>query len=243
MADRSSPAFVDAGARTPAGAALDLAIVAVASIVALSLFSNGQVTELDLFRRIMAPAKIAALVLLASWLLWRSGGGWAGLGLRAPQRPWRAVLLVFAGFALGELAANLAVQLVLAPLGHKPPEIPPFLAQVKGHLGQYLYWMIPVTWGSAAFGEEMLFRGFVLDRFDQLLGRRAVWAAVALQGLLFGAAHAYLGVSGAVVAGALGLVLGAVFILGGRNLWPCIVVHGLVDSVSMTAVYLGVAGH
>ena len=242
MQAASDKTLSEAGARTPRGALLDLAIVLVSTTLLLSLFSNGQVTELDLLRRIMAPAKIAALVLLASWLLWRGGGRWAGLGLRKPDRLGRAALLVAAGLVLGELAASLMVQLVLTPLGHRPPTIPPFLAHVKGDLGEYLYWMIPVTWGSAAFGEEMLFRGFVLDRLDQLMGRRAVWAAVALQGLLFGVAHAYLGVSGAAVAGALGLVLGAVFVLGGRNLWPCIIVHGLVDSISMTAVYLGAAG-
>jgi membrane protease YdiL (CAAX protease family) len=88
----------------------------------------------------------------------------------------------------------------------------------------------------------MLFRGFIFDRLDQLTGRRAPWAIVVLQGVLFGVAHAYLGPSGAILAGVLGLVLGAVFLLADRNLWPCFLLHGLVDTTSMTAVFLGLTG-
>ena len=209
----------------------------------LSVFSNNAITHLALFRRIMAPAKIAALVLLASWLLWRSGGRWADQGLRRPRPIWRVLALVVGGYLGGELAAGLVAQFVFPALHLRAPAAPLFLSALKGNLAAYLYWMIPVTWGSAAFGEEMLFRGFVLNRIRQLLGGRAIWAAVILQGLLFGAAHAYLGAAGAIVAGVLGLVLGVVYVLGGRNLWACFLIHGLVDSTSMTAVFLGLAPH
>ena len=238
---KDTPHGAATGARTRAGAALELAVVGAATVLLLTLYSTRDVTTFDLVRRIMVPARLLILVLLATWFLRRGGGGWAGLGLRRPQPLWRVPLLVVGGYLAGELAAGLTAQFLLPALGLAPPGIPPFLRHLQGNLGEYLYWMIPVTWGSAAFGEEMLFRGFVLDRLDQLLGRRTIWAAALLQGLLFGAAHAYLGASGAIVAGVLGLVLGVVFVLGGRNLWPCIVIHGLVDSTSMTGVFLGLA--
>jgi hypothetical protein len=45
-----------------------------------------------------------------------------------------------------------------------------------------------------------------------------------------------------LLSGLTGLSLGALFLACGRNLWPCIVVHGLIDMGSFTALYLGVAG-
>jgi uncharacterized protein len=47
---------------------------------------------------------------------------------------------------------------------------------------------------------------------------------------------------GASVAGALGLALGFVWWFSGRNLWAGIVLHGIVDSLSITALYLGLVG-
>jgi membrane protease YdiL (CAAX protease family) len=60
--------------------------------------------------------------------------------------------------------------------------------------------------------------------------------------VLFGAAHAYQGLDGVILTGLTGFGLGALFILCGRNLWPCILVHGLIDMGSFTALYLGLAG-
>ncbi|MDB5446566.1 MAG: Abortive infection protein [Phenylobacterium sp.] len=236
---KDTPLDAPTGERTPAGAALDLVVILAATALLLSLFPASHAASFGLVRRLLVPGRLLLLVLLATVLLRRRGGRWRDLGLRRPGRPWLAPVLVIGGFVGGELAAGVTAQLLFPLLHLTAPAVPPFLQRAQGHLGEYLYWMIPVTWGSAAFGEEMLFRGFVLDRLDELLGRRAIGAAVLLQGLLFGAAHAYLGASGAIIAGVLGLVLGSAFVLGGRNLWPCIVIHGLVDSTSITAVFLG----
>jgi membrane protease YdiL (CAAX protease family) len=230
-----------ASRRSPAQAALELAIVLGALAFLLAAFPASRAATPDLVRRLLTPLKMALLVLVASGLLWRSGGRWSDLGLSRPRPWWRALLVAFGGYVVGYLAAGLLVKLAYPALHLAPPGVPPFLARLRGNLGEYLYWMIPVTWGSAAFGEEMLFRGFVLDRLDQLMRGKALWAAVVVQAALFGAAHLYLGASGALVAGTLGLVLGAAFIVAGRNLWPCIVIHGLVDSTSVTGVFLGLA--
>ena len=112
------------------------------------------------------------------------------------------------------------------------------------NLPEYLFWLL-ATWTTAAFGEEMLFRGFMLDAIHRALGGRtpALVAAVLIQGVLFGALHGYQGLHGALVAGALGVVLGFVWWGSGRNLWAGILVHGFMDSLSMTIIYLGLLPH
>ena len=101
----------------------------------------------------------------------------------------------------------------------------------------YLLFLIPVSWGSAAFGEEMLLRGFLLNRIEGLT-RSAVWAVLG-QAAIFALAHLYLGITGVLMVFVVALVFGAVYLRCGRNLWPVIVAHGLVDTVAMTALYLG----
>jgi membrane protease YdiL (CAAX protease family) len=66
-------------------------------------------------------------------------------------------------------------------------------------------------------------------------------AAAFGQATLFALGHSYLGPRGMLNAGALALVAGLGYRWNGRNLWPLFMAHGLVDSVGLTALYLGVA--
>jgi len=36
-----------------------------------------------------------------------------------------------------------------------------------------------------------------------------------------------------------GLILGAAFLLSGRNLWVCILAHGFIDTFAIVALYFG----
>ena len=114
------------------------------------------------------------------------------------------------------------------------------LAGISGDLPQYLFYGFVVSWGSAAFGEELLLRGFILDRIAKLIGSDrvpALLAAIVVQAALFGSFHFHQG-SNALVATVAGLVFGVIWLLGGRNLWACILLHGLVDFFTATDYYL-----
>ena len=116
-------------------------------------------------------------------------------------------------------------------------------AALKGDTARYLLLLIPISWGTAAFGEELIYRGFIFQRLADVVGRTRWAVAITLlaQAALFAFGHAYLGPRGMLNAGAVGFAAGLVFVVNGRNLWPLIVAHGLVDTVAMTALYLGVA--
>jgi membrane protease YdiL (CAAX protease family) len=134
-------------------------------------------------------------------------------------------------------------QLLLPALGVTPKTVTLFAA-VEGNTAEYLYWLLPVIWGSAAFGEELLFRGYLQTRLHKALrgAKGAAFLALVLQAVIFGALHSYQGMGGAIMAGSTGLVLGAVYLGAGKNLWAPIILHGLVDTISISAIYLGVAG-
>jgi membrane protease YdiL (CAAX protease family) len=99
--------------------------------------------------------------------------------------------------------------------------------------------MIVLVWTTVAFGEEMQFRGFAFSRLERLFGGGRGGAAGALlgQALIFGLLHSYQGVGGMVSTSLLGLVLGGVFLISRRNLVACILLHGLMDTLSLTAVF------
>ena len=67
------------------------------------------------------------------------------------------------------------------------------------------------------------------------------WAASALaSSALFGAAHLYQGASGVMATGLSGLVFASVYLASGRNLWACILAHGVLDTAGFLLIYFGV---
>jgi membrane protease YdiL (CAAX protease family) len=181
------------------------------------------------------------LVGVATLLLRTVGETWRDVGLIKPRFVRTAVLVVVGYLAMG-LVYGLITQLLLPPLGLEPKTLSLFSA-VQGDAAEYLYWLLPVAWGSAAFGEELVFRGYLQTRLARAFGGRGGAAlALLLQAAIFGALHAYQGLGGALLAAGAGLVLGSVYIAARNNLWAPIILHGLIDTVTLTAVYFGVAG-
>lgn len=183
--------------------------------------------------------RMAGVVLLCTWFLRREGRHWADVGLCRPRRWWMVPLLAAVGFVLLVALSTAMYQVILPAIGAQPPELSAGRA-IRGDLAEYLYQAIPVAWGSAAFGEELVVRGFLLDRIARVIGSSRTptyLAAIVLQAALFGAFHLYQGIGGALLTGAVGLLIGLVWLVGGRNLWACILLHGLVDFISATEAY------
>ena len=70
-------------------------------------------------------------------------------------------------------------------------------------------------------------------------GRLAWLASLLLSSAVFSMLHLYQGPAGVAITGFVGLLFGIVYLVSGRNLWIGILVHGLVDTASLTAVYFG----
>jgi membrane protease YdiL (CAAX protease family) len=172
----------------------------------------------------------------ATLFLRREGRCWRDLGF-----PRAMPLGRFLGLSVGTFVfVTLLGAFVLGPLlrwfGAPPVQLQPLIDMVEGDLATYLVFLFPIVWGSAAFGEELLLRGFVFDRLETLCG--TIWA-VPLQAGLFALGHAYQGITGVVNIFVVGLVLGLVYLRAGRNLWPVIAAHGFINTFSITLVYLG----
>jgi membrane protease YdiL (CAAX protease family) len=223
--------------------AIGLLMITGAAGLALSLFSAEIALGGSIAERLLVPLRMLALVAAATLLLRWSGESWGDVGLHKPVRWGRSAALVVGGYIAVTVTYVVLAQLLLPQLGLAPKSAALF-GSMRGDLAELLYWLIFIAWGSAAFGEELVFRGYIQSRIEHVIGstRGAALLALIGQAVIFGMLHVYLGAGGAILAGATGLIIGLVYLAGGRNLWPCIVLHGLIDTVSLTAVYFGAAG-
>jgi len=185
------------------------------------------------------PNEVPILFVLGLISLRLRDGGWIALGLSRPVS-WRRTLLC----ALGAAALRILLgALVIDPLTARfwPPAVAPSGAdQITGHVMVALRWLL-LVWTFAACGEEIGYRGYLLTRAADVGGRSkaAYWAAVLVVSVLFGYGHHYKGPAGMIDSGMAGLVLGAAFVLSGRNLWVCILAHGFIDTFGVIAAFLG----
>jgi membrane protease YdiL (CAAX protease family) len=172
--------------------------------------------------------------LLAIWLLMRIGGErMADIGLERPQSWRRTITWGLVG------AAVLFTAIVLSEKYGFQRDLSSF-SFLKDNLPITLAAMIFGFWG-AGFYEEVLFRGFTLDRIARALGNKA-WAfpvAIVAQAALFAFGHGYQGLYGVALTGGLALLMGVIVVYGTkRNLWTVIIIHGAYDAARFFYFYL-----
>ncbi len=186
------------------------------------------------------PVPIRTLCVLAiiTWLIRRNGQSWRDFGLRR-FAPWWKLAGITLGFFIAKLfvvqpvADSIRNAFHLAKSDHSP------LTHIHGNLSALITWLC-IAWFVGAFAEEMIFRGYLMGRVGNLLGGRwPGWlTALILQAALFGLGHAYLGPGGMVSAGSAGIAYGLFYFVGGQNLWPVVLVHGIWDTLGLTLIYL-----
>lgn len=182
------------------------------------------------------PIAVAAGVAAARHSLRGTARPWAALGLGPMGSPGRLALATLGCMLAGYAAAVAATLVGTRVLGWPPMDASRF-ADLPGNVPMLLG-LLAVVWTTAAFGEELLFRGFVQGRLQALLGphRHAATLSALMQALLFGLAHAYQGPTGMLVSGSIGLCFGLLR-LRTRTLWPLVLAHGLIDTTSIVAIF------
>ena len=221
------------------------ALVEVMAVVAIAFLSKA---ALDSFTwRFSGPVSLIALLILLTLYLRRRGIHWSGMGLRAvpgirsrllmvPQTLLAIVAIMATG--VGTQLAGRALGLDFMSEGQGGVE--DRWGDVAGNVPVYLMWLgIGIVSGGLA--EEMFFRGYLITRLQTAFKglRLAPVLAVFIPGLIFGYGHYYYqGLGGLITTGMIGIVLGVLFLLYKRNLWPLIIAHACVDSLAITAMFM-----
>jgi membrane protease YdiL (CAAX protease family) len=164
---------------------------------------------------------------------------WRNVGLSVPPE-WRRLLLIgaLAGVAM-ELLELFATQPLLVALTGKYPD----LSDLRDLIGNFPMLLLAVgaSWILAGLGEELVWRGYVLNRVGDLLGRsRLGWAiSIGLTSVAFGLAHSYQDLTGIIENSVAGALLALLYIACGRNLIAPIVAHGVTDTVDSLIIFSG----
>jgi len=207
-------------------------IAAVELLIAILILVGGLVG--------LIPLSSTPVVLLFGWLmLWLRGVGWRDLGLRRPSS-WLSTLLLGVAIGIGYQYFSLyVVEPLIARITGDLPDVSQFAPLIGNTF--FLFISIILSWTLAAFGEELVYRGYLMNRFADLVGSNRVGWLVSLVvvSILFGMVHLYQGTSGVITITLTGLVLGGLYLATGRNLWVPIIVHGVNDTLGFILIFLG----
>jgi len=171
-------------------------------------------------------------ILALLWVRW-SRTPWSEIGFARP-RSWTRDLAV--GIAFG-IAFKLFMKAIVMPLFGAPPinQAYHYLTGNPAALPGAVYLLI----AGGGFGEEVVFRGFLFERFGKLFGSGAGAKAgiVLLTAGLFALAHyPDQGLPGVEQAAITGLTFGTIFAVTGR-IWIPMFAHAAFDLTALALIY------
>jgi len=207
-------------------------------IIAVELTAIAAVFMADAHHLILFSKTPYLLVL--GWLSMRlRGQRWRDIGLRFPSNWLRHLSIgVAAGIAM-ELLELFATQPLLVALTGKYPDLSDFHSLI-GNV-RLLLLLVAGSWVIAGIGEELVWRGYILNRVADLLGRgRLGWTmSIGIVSVVFGLAHSNQDWTGIIENSIDGALLALLYMACGRILIAPIVAHGVTDTVDSVIIFSG----
>ncbi len=113
---------------------------------------------------------------------------------------------------------------------------------LEGNLSLTILWLV-IVWATAAFGEEIIFRGYFMRQFVKFFGESKVSLAIYILIFcsFFGYMHMQQGITGQLVATIVGAILSIIFYMRNYDLWFMIMLHGIFNTLGLLSFYFGLA--
>ena len=186
----------------------------------------------------VVPNEILVLAVVGALSLALRRQSLGSIGFRVPES-WTRTFLIALAVAIGlQLLSTYVSEPLIRRFTGESSDLSQF-RDITGDIQITLVWLA-IAWTFAAFGEEFVYRGYILNRMAETLGgtHLAVWVAVFGTALLFGIGIT-VGPAGMIDTGISALVFGALYIWSGRNLWLPILTHGLTDTIAIVLIFFG----
>jgi membrane protease YdiL (CAAX protease family) len=119
------------------------------------------------------------------------------------------------------------------------PKIPSAF-NIKGNLPMLIQWLL-VSWIVAAFGEEIIFRGYLVNRLNEVISNNIAGKllVIILAGVAFGMVHFYQGLHGVLSAGLIGISQASIYIARKMKLTLPVIAHGAYDTIGFVLLFAG----
>lgn len=174
----------------------------------------------------------------ASWRMHARGISWKDLGLCRPKNYKSALFAT--GFTLGFAILSIVIFQILKDqlsVEIAPDNSNESAASKFGDLyGNWILFfsIIPFIWLESML-EEILDRGFLINWIERVLSSTlfATIVAVIVQAIIFGFRHSNDFSERSITVGLIGLAMGIGYVVFGRNLWPLIIAHCTLNTISM----------
>lgn len=148
--------------------------------------------------------------------------------------------LISIGVFIGAVAAFILGSIIMANISGIPESSDlSNYEYFQNNIGMLIMTLIG-TYIVASFGEEIIYRGFIINRLmelglDSKLGRSLV---ITISAIIFGLAHYQWGPMGIVQTGFMGAVLGFFYLKLKKRIWILVLAHGYMDTMLMIQIYL-----
>ncbi len=220
----------------------ELLTVFLVAFVIIKLFLRTEGEHLLYNQAVIWVANIA--MLLVVWLgLKLRGESWQDFGLGFKKMSFKAAFRVFllsllvfvlalAGFVIGSIImANITGIPENSDMSN--------YAYLKDNIGMLIFSLIGVYIVSS-FGEEVIYRAFLINRISELGldTKRSRIVAVILSAIIFGLVHYSWGPMGVVQTGFMGLVLGICYLKLKKRLWILVLAHAYMDTLLLVQMYM-----
>jgi hypothetical protein len=173
---------------------------------------------------------------VATWRMKVRGISWTELGLRKPKN-FGKTLGISAIILVAVVISIMTFEIIKDQL---PFSIAPDTSSEGSKFGDLkgnyaLFFTIIFFVWVESFLEEILDRGFLINWIERLFSSTtfATVFAVIIQALIFGFRHSHDLSSRSITVGLIGLIMGIAYVVFGRNLWPLIIAHCLLNTSSM----------
>jgi membrane protease YdiL (CAAX protease family) len=204
--------------------------------IALTLFVVVSLTFLD---KIIPPFGIPIAVIIV-FILFR----WKKipvifLGLFKPKSWLKTVLI---GVSAGIIIQVFSV-FVLEPLTELlgvAKELPSVYEAIEGNNSMLVIYLL-VSWTTAGFGEEIIYRAFFLGQMELFFENfKHKWIiSLTISSIIFGFLHFSSGIDAIIGTGITGFIIGMVYLKTNRNIWAAYITHAVADTIAFLFIYSG----
>ena len=177
-------------------------------------------------------------LVVATWRMRVRGVSWKDLGLSKPKNFGKTIgvsAIIFVAIIISILTFEIIkdqLPISLASDTSSESAVSKF-GDLKGNWAHF-FLIIPFIWLESML-EELLDRGFLMKWLEKIFSMTsfATVIAVVLQAVIFGFRHSNDFSERSITVGIIGLIMGIAYYKFGRNLWPLIIAHCILNTMSM----------